>query len=38
MSAQTELVDVVGSFVPKIVKMCGDGPKQLRKRNASDGE
>jgi tRNA-splicing ligase RtcB len=38
MAEQTELVDVVGSFAPKIVKMCGDSPKQLRKRNASDGE
>ncbi len=38
MSAQTELVDIVGSFAPKIVKMCSDGPKQLRKRNVGDGE
>lgn len=38
MASQTELVDVVGSFAPKIVKMCGDGPKQLRKRNSLDGE
>lgn len=38
MAAQTELVDIVGSFAPRIVKMCSDGPKQLRKRNVADGE
>jgi tRNA-splicing ligase RtcB len=24
MEAQQELVDVLGSFMPKIVRMCGD--------------
>lgn len=38
MAAQTELVDIVGSFAPKIVQMCSDGPKQLSKRNTVDGE
>lgn len=38
MAAQTELVEIVGRFTPKIVKMCSDGPKQLRKRNVADGE
>lgn len=27
MAAQTELVDVVGEFIPKIVMMCGDGSR-----------
>jgi tRNA-splicing ligase RtcB len=27
MAAQTALVDVVGKFTPKIVKMCGDAPR-----------
>lgn len=31
MQAQTALVDVVGKFVPKIVKMDGTAPKPWRK-------
>jgi tRNA-splicing ligase RtcB (3'-phosphate/5'-hydroxy nucleic acid ligase) len=31
MNSQKQLVDVVGMFTPKIVKMCGDTPKQWRK-------
>ncbi len=27
MAAQQDLVEVVGRFDPKIVKMCGDGSK-----------
>ncbi len=27
MAAQTDLVEVVGRFDPKIVRMCGDGSK-----------
>jgi len=27
MAAQTDLVDVVGQFMPKIVMMCGDGSR-----------
>jgi tRNA-splicing ligase RtcB (3'-phosphate/5'-hydroxy nucleic acid ligase) len=27
MLAQTDLVDIVGKFQPRIVKMCGDGSK-----------
>ena len=27
MAAQSDLVDVVARFEPKIVKMCGDGSK-----------
>jgi len=27
MAAQADLVEVVGRFDPKIVKMCGDGSK-----------
>jgi tRNA-splicing ligase RtcB (3'-phosphate/5'-hydroxy nucleic acid ligase) len=25
MASQRELVEVLGSFTPKIVRMCGDG-------------
>ena len=32
MQHQKALVDVVGKFTPKIVKMCGDAPKQWRKK------
>jgi tRNA-splicing ligase RtcB len=32
MKSQKHLVDVVGKFIPKIVKMVGSGPKQWRKR------
>jgi tRNA-splicing ligase RtcB len=35
MQSQKALVDVVGKFIPKIVKMCGDAPKQWR-RNKGD--
>lgn len=40
MQHQKALVDVVGKFTPKIVKMCGDAPKQWRKKkdNVVDGE
>jgi tRNA-splicing ligase RtcB (3'-phosphate/5'-hydroxy nucleic acid ligase) len=39
MQSQTALVDVVGKFTPKIVKMCGDSPKQYnKKRNEAVGE
>jgi tRNA-splicing ligase RtcB len=27
MAAQTDLVDVIGEFMPRIVMMCGDGSK-----------
>jgi tRNA-splicing ligase RtcB len=33
MKSQKHLVDVVGKFIPKIVKMDGSAPKQWRKRN-----
>jgi tRNA-splicing ligase RtcB len=39
MQAQTALVDVVGKFVPKIVKMDGTAPKPWRKTtNRLEGE
>lgn len=39
MQSQHALVDIVGKFTPKIVKMCGDAPKQWRKKSsASKGE
>lgn len=41
MKGQRNLVDVVGSFQPKIVKMCGDAPKGKRGRGgkgAVEGE
>lgn len=33
MQSQKALVDIVGKFTPKIVKMCGDAPKQWRKKS-----
>jgi len=33
MKSQKHLVDVVGKFTPKIVKMDGSAPKQWRKKN-----
>jgi len=33
MNSQKHLVDVVGRFIPKIVKMDGAAPKQWRQRN-----
>ncbi len=27
MAAQTDLVEIVGEFTPRIVKMCGDGSR-----------
>jgi tRNA-splicing ligase RtcB len=33
MKSQKHLVDVVGKFIPKIVKMDGSAPKQWRRRN-----
>jgi tRNA-splicing ligase RtcB len=38
MQSQHALVDIVGKFTPKIVKMCGDAPKQWRKHSASKNE
>lgn len=39
MESQQKLVDIVGKFTPKIVKMCGDSPKQYnKKRNEIVGE
>jgi len=40
MRSQSALVDVVGKFTPKIVKMCGDAPRQERNRksNTIEGE
>jgi len=36
MQSQHALVDVVGRFTPKIVKMSGDAPKQWRQKKDSD--
>lgn len=36
MQSQTALVDVVGKFTPKIVKMDGAQPKQWRKKKSED--
>ena len=36
MQAQTELVDVVGKFTPKIVKMDGAAPKKWRNKKAQE--
>jgi tRNA-splicing ligase RtcB len=36
MQAQTELVDVVGKFTPKIVKMDGATPKKWRNKKAQE--
>jgi tRNA-splicing ligase RtcB len=41
MQSQSALIDVVGKFTPKIVKMCGDTPKQWLKKkdgNIVEGE
>jgi tRNA-splicing ligase RtcB len=39
MQSQTELVDMVGKFTPKIVKMDGTAPKSWRKNSgAMEGE
>ncbi len=41
MNDQTELVDIVGKFIPKIVKMDGAAPKKWRNKKAQesvDGE
>jgi tRNA-splicing ligase RtcB (3'-phosphate/5'-hydroxy nucleic acid ligase) len=41
MNYQTELVDIVGKFIPKIVKMDGTPPKKWRNKKAQesvDGE
>lgn len=37
MQSQKALVDVVGKFTPKIVKMCGDASKQWRKPPSPKG-
>ena len=36
MKSQKQLVDVVGKFTPKIVKMCGDLPRQWGKKPRFD--
>ena len=36
MQSQSALVDVVGKFTPKIVTMCGDAPKQWKKKKDKD--
>jgi tRNA-splicing ligase RtcB len=38
MKSQQALVDVVGKFTPKIVKMDGTAPKQWKKKNEIMGE
>jgi tRNA-splicing ligase RtcB (3'-phosphate/5'-hydroxy nucleic acid ligase) len=38
MKSQSALVDIVGKFSPKIVKMDGSTPKKWQKTNALDGE
>ena len=38
MNAQKALVDTVGLFYPKIVKMDGAAPKQWRRRSGVEGE
>lgn len=38
MHAQKALVDVVGTFTPKIVKMCGAETNQWRKSKKTNGE
>lgn len=32
MESQRQLVDVIGRFTPKIVKMCGDAPRQWKNK------
>jgi len=36
MNAQKQLVDTIGLFYPKIVKMDGASPKQWRKKNTDE--
>ena len=38
MKSQQALVDVVGKFIPKIVKMDGAAPKVWRKKGEVTGE
>ncbi len=44
MQSQTQLVDVLGKFTPKIVRMCGDKPKthmnhkRLKEDSITEGE
>jgi tRNA-splicing ligase RtcB len=38
MQSQSALVDIVGKFSPKIVKMDGTVPKKWQKTNSLDGE
>ena len=40
MQSQKQLVDIVGKFIPKIVKMDGTPPKQWKKKdeNIQEGE
>lgn len=34
MESQQDLVAIVGTFTPRIVKMCGDAPKSYRKKSS----
>ena len=36
MQSQNALVDILGKFTPKIVKMCGDTPRQWKKKRDGD--
>jgi tRNA-splicing ligase RtcB len=38
MAAQKKLVEVVGKFIPKIVKMDGTPPKQWKNKGSREGE
>jgi tRNA-splicing ligase RtcB len=42
MKSQSHLVDTLGRFIPKIVKMCGDAPRERKrgkgKKDLADGE
>jgi tRNA-splicing ligase RtcB len=38
MNSQKALIDVVGKFTPKIVKMDGTAPKQWKKKGEISGE
>ncbi len=36
MQSQNALVDILGKFTPKIVKMCDDAPRQWKKKREGD--
>ena len=36
MQSQNALVDILGKFTPKIVKMCDDAPRQWKKKKDGD--